>query len=295
MKSEISLVRTSDRRAGIREAVSLLKVNPVRGKDVLIKPNFNSADPFPASTHNDTLEALVCCLQEMGAKSLALGERSGPVKTSRVMKQKGVPELCERLGVRLIDFELLPPEAWVRIRPPGSFWRDGFDIAQPVLDAGAVVSTCCLKTHGYGGVFTMSLKLAVGMVGRGDMLELHTSPEEIRKMIADINLAYSPALILLDGIEAFVDGGPMEGLKKRADVILAGTDRVAIDAVGLAILKDLGSNRAVMDQKIFGQEQIARAVELGIGIAGPEEIEIVSADGESREYAAKLVRILAGG
>ena len=61
----------------------------------------------------------------------------------------------------------------------------------------------------------------------------------------------------------------MEGLRKQADVIIAGTDRIAIDAVGLAVLKEIGSNKAIMGKKIFEQEQIARAVELGLGVAGP--------------------------
>jgi uncharacterized protein (DUF362 family) len=94
------------------------------------------------------------------------------------------------------------------------------------------------------------------------MTELHTSFLSMQKMIAEVNQVYTPSLILLDGIEAFVDGGPMKGVRKNADIILAGTDRIAIDAVGISILKELGSNTNIMDKKIFEQEQIARAVEL---------------------------------
>ena len=88
------------------------------------------------------------------------------------------------------------------------------------------------------------------------------------------------------------DGGPMTGTKKRADVLIAGTDRVAIDAVGLAILKDLGSNRAIMDRKIFEQEQISRAVELGLGVSGPQGIELMAGDAAGKEYAERLRTIL---
>jgi len=42
---------------------------------------------------------------------------------------------------------------------------------------------------------------------------------------------------------------------------LAGSDRIARDAVGLSILKELGSNRDIMGRKIFEQEQISRASE----------------------------------
>ncbi len=62
-----------------------------------------------------------------------------------------------------------------------------------------------------------------------------------RLMIADINTAYQPDLILLDGVEAFTQGGPDTGWHVRAEVVLAGTDWVAADAVGVAILRDLGT------------------------------------------------------
>jgi uncharacterized protein (DUF362 family) len=87
----------------------------------------------------------------------------------------------------------------------------------------------------------------------------------------------------------------MTGTRKRADVLLAGTDRVAIDAVGLAVLKELGSNEAIMEKKIFAQEQIARAVELGLGAKGPEDIEIITDDEKSNAYARRIGGILREG
>lgn len=290
--SKTALIKTSDRTGDVRKAIDLLGINPVKGRRVLLKPNFNTADAYPGSTHNDTLINLIRQLKEMGAKTITVGERSGPPATAKVMKEKGISEICREHNVGLINFEDLPADQWIRIRPQKSHWNDGFDVAKPVLDAECVVSTCCLKTHGYGGVFTMSLKLSVGVVHKRNMTELHSSFRSMRKMIAEINQVYSPSLILLDAIEAFVDGGPMEGQRKRADVMVAGTDRIAIDAVGLAILKDLGSNDAIMGRKIFEQEQMSRAVELGLGVGGPEDIEIVTGDAASRTYAEKLKEIL---
>jgi uncharacterized protein (DUF362 family) len=77
--------------------------------------------------------------------------------------------------------------------------------------------------------------------------------------------------------------------------MIGGTDRVAVDAVGLAVLKEIGANEAIMGTPIFQQEQMARAVEVRLGIQGPDEIELVS-DGEvGTAYAAKLEQILAQG
>jgi len=114
-------------------------------------------------------------------------------------------------------------------------------------------------------------------------------------MIAEINQVYEPSLILLDGMEVFTDGGPMHGELKRADIIIAGTDRIAIDAVGLAVLKELGANRQIMQTRIFDQEQIARAVELGLGVSRPENIGLLADDTPSRRYAEKLQDILLQG
>lgn len=291
-KAIIGLVKSSDRATAVGRAISLLDVKPVTGKQVLIKPNFNTADPFPASTHNDTLEQLIVELKKMEPKTLTIGERSGPPQTVDVLRAMGIPELCDRHGVGLINFEELPEDDWVRIKPNASHWRNGFDVARPVLAAESVITTCCLKTHQYGGVFTMALKLSVGITHKRNMAELHGATRDMRKMIAEINQAYCPDLILMDGIEVFTDGGPMRGIRKQADVMVAGSDPIAVDVVGLAILKDMGANDAIMGTKIFHQQQIARAVELGLGISRPQDIEIITDDDVSRRYAGRIRSIL---
>jgi uncharacterized protein (DUF362 family) len=123
------------------------------------------------------------------------------------------------------------------------------------------------------------------------MSELHGSPHQ-RRMIAEINAAYQPVLIVLDGVDAFVTGGPDSGKQVNTQVILAGTDRIAIDAVGVALLRYHGTTPEVSRARIFEQEQIARAVELGLGIADPNQIELVTDDPDSAEYAKKIRAIL---
>ena len=297
-KSRVALVKTESRKYGIKALLKALKSNSVKGKEVLIKPNFNTADPFPGSTHNDTLIALVEELWEMGARSISLGERSYPL-TQEVMEEKGILLPLKKLNVKVINFDHLSEKDWILFKPKNSHWANGFRVAKPIVDAECLVSTCCLKTHQYGGIFTMSLKLHVGVVptsrhGYEYMRELHSSPHQ-RKMIAEINEPFKPALVILDGMEAFVDGGPMTGKRARGNVLLASTDRVAIDAVGVAILKYLGSNEAIMQRKIFEQEQIARAVELGLGALSPEEIEVFPADEKSRDDQNRIGEIVRNG
>jgi uncharacterized protein (DUF362 family) len=294
-KAKVVLYKTEDRKKGVHEVLKHLSFSSVKGKRVLIKPNFNSADLTPGSTHNDTLIQLIQEIKEGGAAEITVGERSGPPPTKNVLQAKGIFDLAQQLNFKIINFEELEEKNWVHFNPKGLHWKNGFYAARPVVDAKYVVSTCCLKTHQYGGVFSMSLKLAVGLTPKRLMGELHGSAQNQRKMIAEINLAYRPQFIVLDGIEAFVDGGPSVGTRKQANVFLAGEDRVAIDAVGVAILKELGSNEAIMGRKIFEQEQIQRAVELGLGISQPSQIELVTPDEPSKEYGEKIKSILGQG
>jgi len=296
--ARVSLVRSQDRAEGVRRAIALLQDNPVRGKTVALKPNFNSADPAPGSTHNDTLRTLIQTLQEMGARQITLAERSGPGDTTRqVMEKKDIFKLAEELGFNVICLDELDPDGWVHLHPGDSHWENGFHFPRVYLEAESIVQTCCLKTHAYGGHFTLSLKNSVGMVPRTGypyMDELHSSPYQ-RQMIAEINTAYSPNLVVLDGVEAFVDGGPAVGTRVPAGVVLAGNDRVAIDAVSVAILRLLGTTREVSQGPIFKQDQIARAAELGLGITSPGQIQLVTDDTESEDFARKVSDILREG
>jgi len=299
--ARVAFVKTKDRVEGVREAIDLLGINPVAGKRVFLKPNFNSADPAPGSTHPEVLLALVKALKEMGANEISVGDRSGMGDTRRVMDKIGVFRLADELGFDTVVFDEMEPQDWVMIHPEGGHWIKGFPFARPCLEAEALVQTCCIKTHRFGGHFTMSLKNSVGMVAKhyppedhDFMQELHSSSHQ-RSMIAEINAAYTPALIVMDGVEAFISGGPDQGERVSPEVILAGTDRIALDSVGIALLRYFGCKTEVGRGKIFQQEQIARAVDLGLGVDNPEKIEFFTADKDSAEYSEKIKGILLAG
>lgn len=298
-KAKVALIKTGDRKQGVSRILKLLDLTPVTNKKVLIKPNFNTDDAAPGSTHNDTLSQLVYEMHERGAAKITLGESSGPPSTQQVMQSKGIFDMAQDSRFDVINYEEIPENDWVHFPTANTHWADGFYLPKQAVESEYFVSTCCLKTHGSGGVFSLSLKLSVGLTPKRihstrPRSTMHRSPD-MRRMIAELNLGYKPQLIVLDGVDVFTDGGPSRGTRKQGDVIIAGTDRIAIDAVGIAVLKELGSNNAIMGRKIFEQDQIARAVELKIGIGSPDEIEFVTPDDVSRHYAAKLQPILAQG
>lgn len=296
--SRVVLVRSEDRVVGTRKALDLLQPSGLSGQTIFLKPNYNTADPAPAATDTALLEALVQELQAAGAGQMTIGDRSGMANTREAMQTKGVFQLADRYGLKAIVLDELDREDWQYFPAAGTHWSKGFAFARPALQANAVVNTCCLKTHRFGGHFTLSLKNTVGLVAKsvpGDpynyMSELHASPHQ-RLMIAEINKAYRPALVLLDGVEAFVNGGPEAGKLAKPGVILAGTDPVAIDVVAIALLRSLGTTAAVDRGSIWQLEQIQRAIELGLGAGSHEQIEIVTADQASQTLADQLRTII---
>ncbi len=297
-RAAVAIIKAEDRREGVQRALSILEADTFQGKHILIKPNLNTADPAPGSTHNDVLYTTAQWLSNHAVGRISVGDRSGMAVTRRAMQKKDWPAMADEFGFDLIAFDELPVDGWEILDFDGSHWPSGFAVARPVLEADGIVSLCCLKTHQYGGHFTLSLKNSVGMVATripGEsveyMTQLHSSASQ-REMIAEINTAYQPDLVILDAVDAFVNGGPDQGTLVHPGLILAGVDRVAIDAVGVAILRYYGTTPNVQHGAIFEQDQIARAVSLGLGVNQPEKIDLITDGPESQQVAEELQRIL---
>ncbi len=283
----VYIIKTSSRKEGISQLLSQFSLDDLKGRDVAVKANYNSADPFPATTHPETIEEIFKILKNY-TDSITLAERSGMGDTGSVLSEMGAAEIAGRYGVRIVNLE--KEIEWVRI--DADHWKKGFLFSGIFYSSDHIIQTCCLKTHRFGGHFTMSLKNSVGMVARywngyDYMAELHSSPNQ-RKMIAEINLAYTPFAVIMDAIEGFSEGGPESGKLIKPQLMIAGKDRVAVDAAGVALLRIFGTTPEVSRGRVFEQEQIKRAAELGIGVGSPEEIDIIPLNEEAEDIAEKI-------
>ena len=292
--AEIFIADASDRAAGVKTVCEQYDLSGFFGADIALKANYNSADPPPACTHIDTLDALSTVILAEKPRKLTLAERSGMGNTRDVLEDRGVIALAKEKGFSVVVLDELDRTGWTEIQDAGLHWSRGFFLASAVARADRVVQTCCLKTHRFGGHFTLSLKNSVGCIAKrvpgvnyDFMGELHSSPYQ-RRMIAEINKFYRTDLIVLDAAEGFATGGPDKGKLIRPNVIIAGTDRVAIDATGVALLRSYGTMRDVTEGRIFDLDQIARAAELGIGISSTAEIHLVPLDPASEAIASKI-------
>ena len=288
--SEVYIIDASDRYHAVEALWHEIGPPSLEGKEVAVKANFNSDDPFPATTHPDTLEAIFGQVLDAGARRVWLGERSGMGETLAVLMNRGAIGIAERAGAEVVALDGLPREGWETVPSDGLHWKRGFLIARLFREAGAVVQT--------GGHVSLSLKNLVGVVAKKDprggynyMAELHTSPHQ-RRMIAEISRFCPCNIAIMDAAEGFSTGGPEQGSLIEPGVMLASTDRVALDAAGIALLRLYGSTPEVMRGRIFEMDQIARAAELGIGVRSAQDLRLVALDSESKDLVLDIRRIL---
>jgi uncharacterized protein (DUF362 family) len=92
--------------------------------------------------------------------------------------------------------------------------------------------------------------------------------------IAELNLAVHPDLTIADGTTIMIAGGPTSGTPAHANVLLLSGDRVALDAVAIALIRSYEAWDKVRGGSVWEQRQMKRAAELGLGARGPRDMEL---------------------
>jgi uncharacterized protein (DUF362 family) len=292
-KAKVIIIKANDRASGIMEALAMFGgLGFAAGRDVIIKPNYNSTYEFPATTHNDTLRIMVEQLRAANAGNIVLGESAGATTfsaqpTQAVTRFKGTMNLVSELKIDFVSFDE-PSVEWDTFNFDGMTWANGLAIPKLMRSDRVKILLPCCKTHTLAD-YTFSMKLAAGLPPRsrrGLVSDMHT---DLHEKVVDINKGFTPDLILMDALKCFIDGGPDSGTEASPGLIVAATDRVALDAVGVAILKAAGSTSGPIRGKIFETRQMKRAVAIKLGISTPDEIELV---GNDQATLSKLRSIL---
>jgi len=241
------------------------------GDTVLLKPNYNSGDPPPNCTDPALLEALIRLLYDHGANKVIVGEssRHPPTSTRYEMKRAGVLEVCRRAGAELAIFG---EGEWTPLRLRGGLFR-WVEVARPLLEVDRIVYACCLKTH-WLAKFSISLKHSVGAVRPRHRAALHFGGR-FEERVAELATAITPSLVIVDGRQCYVRGGPCYGAVRRANVLLAGGDRVAVDVQGIREIQRIPGNALSHDAWTY--RQIRHAVRLGLGARSDAEIALIDA------------------
>ncbi len=276
-KTKVALVRGEEVGQMVARAVELAGGFPglPPGARVLVKPNVNSDDPYPGTTNPEVVRAVVEVVKGYGPGRIVVADRSNPSYATRAaMERVGIWQAAEEAGAEVMA---LDEEEWSRVNPSGAdHWPDGFSIPRLFSEIDYLITLPVTKTH-FIANYTMALKNTVGLIHPQDRRFLHSSQGyDFGARIAEINLARPADFVVMDGTRAFISGGPASGELREPHLILATSDLVAADVVGLAILKYLGAWERVSGPSAWEQPQVARAAELGLGVSHGEGIDLVA-------------------
>jgi uncharacterized protein (DUF362 family) len=247
----------------------------VSGTRTLVKPNVVWSEPPPATTDPRVVRAVTALAKAHSPAALAVGDMSAVVSlpTRPHLEKTGIADVAREAGATLVAFD---EAEWVRVDLPRAEHARTVYVAQAAYEAERLISVPVIKTH-RSASFSCALKNTVGCVhGRNKPWAYGRDGWE--PAVAELNMAVRPHLYVVDGLQTMVHGGPWSGEAAPTRVILASGDPIAADAVALGIIKTFGRWEMVTSKGIWEQAQIRRAVALGLGARGPEEIELVTDD-----------------
>ena len=292
--------------AALAETIGLGMIKA--GQSVYLRVNSNSGDLYPYSTSPDTIIAIGGMLRDIGVTDIRVGDRSfwGDMNTAGNLTKNGIAGAAKKIGTTAVAYD--DDVDWVTL-PEGSTpsWVDTVRLPEPVMTADHQIILSCVKTH-FISQFTMSLKIGLGLVHADDRmrdgnLKVHDT-KVLYKQIAQINQAITPSLVVMDGYEAVVSGGPTKndrppgapssfkgGITAEPKVFIVSTDRIAADVAGIAVLQTLSPDyEEIHETKPFENPQIKAAIAAGdIGISDASAFDLSGPTvPELETYIAKI-------
>lgn len=232
------------------------------GLQVMVKINLNSSNPYPASTSPEMLRALLELIQQQGITDILVGACSanGALPTRRQAKKAGILDAVAGRA-RLVCFD---EEPWVTVPISGHHLKQ-ITIPQRVVSVDRIISLANMKTHMLAK-FTFGMKLAVGFMHPLERISLHR--DQLEEKVTEIQLAAPSDLTIIDARRALITGGPDEGEVGRADLVIVGSQPLAVDIEAYKELYALKKKHRCLDgfaEDPLTMPQFSHAVKLGIG------------------------------
>jgi len=276
---QVGMVRKKDIIQSVKTAVGLaggMKIK--KNSTVLIRPNANTADFPPGSTNPEVLRGAIRAVKEHDPAKIIIAEKSmSSLDTIKVMKHLGLYQAADSEGVdEILSFDDVE---WKKVQHKNAkSWSHGFSVPAILDTIDYMIALPIVKTH-WTALFTMGLKSQISITSDRDRRQLphgQNDDELFGNMIAEANLVHKPDFYISDATKCFVTDGPNVGIIREPGIVIATSDVIANDVVGLALLKTLGTIDKIQNRSIWEQPQIKRAVELGLGVKSKNDIQIKS-------------------
>jgi uncharacterized protein (DUF362 family) len=205
-----------------------------RGSRVLIKVNLTSEDNLwerGILTSPLFTRALVEEVQKARPAEVIIAEGTAVGQdTKKAFAANGYPEVAKATGARLLDLYDGEHEE-VKTAPGGILGT--VRISKEVLKADFFINAPVLKTH-FASTLTAAMKNLKGTTTYDEKKRFHYL--NLNQAVAELNQVLKPNLIVIDGTIAMEGDGPVAGTPVDLNLIMAGTDAVAVDTIAARIM-----------------------------------------------------------
>ena len=237
----------------------------------LINSAFDEPGTYP---HPDIALAMLFLCWEAGAKEMVMLQ---PVadeywrRSDRYSKHRFIINELNEVKSNVFPAVYNEDDFEIKTEITGASILKDIEIIKKIKDVDVFISIPILKHHATT-ILTGALKNMMGLATRKTNVTFHlgsgkrNDPEYLAQCIAELNLVRKPDLIVADAIEFITGNGPSgPGPLKRLDLVVAGTDPVAVDAFGSTCLDSFPEDIVT----------VKKAYELGLGEIDPGKLSIV--------------------
>jgi uncharacterized protein (DUF362 family) len=210
-----------------------------KGQRVVLKPNmsFTRTPEFGATTHPQVVATVAQACVEAGAQRVLVLDHTLH-RAELCLERTGIREACKDIpGVHVLALQ--ERKFYREIKVPQGKVLERVEVMKEVLDSPVLINVPVAKSHSATGV-SLGIKGLMGLIW--DRGSFH-SRYNMNQALADLATVIKPQLTILDATRALTSGGPGgPGEVKKPNLIIAGTDPVAVDAYGVSIVPWYGQN-----------------------------------------------------
>ena len=227
---------------------------------VLIKPNLTAEEDLWEKgivTGPVFMQALVEEVQKADPAEVVIAEATAfGLNTKKAFAANGYEDVARATGARLLD---LYDGEFEEIQAPEGGLLKTIRVSKEVLRADFFINAPVLKTH-FASTLTCAMKNLKGTTTYGEKKRFHYLG--LNKAFTELNAVLRPHLNVVDGLIAMEGDGPVAGTPVGLNVLMAGTDAVAVDTVAARVMG------------IDPAEVLSLCLAQGMGIGAGDEREI---------------------
>jgi len=264
-KAVVVIVKGDDPQEMMTRAIELLGgLEPILGdaKTIVIKPNLTGmmgGQYKGVSTSGEVMEALVLELKKTSPEvKLTIAEGPGGGGINGMLRATNMAKVVEQHDIAVVDTNSAPR---VKVELPDGLAYKSYDYPQVVKEADIFIDFPVMKTHQLSGI-TVGFKNLFGYFPGGQRRGAYH--DRYADALIDMVTIRKPDLIVVDALKGMEGRGPLWGSIVEHNLIIVGTDIVAVDTVC----------GALMGQPIEQIPYTNKAASLGIGVADLKNIEI---------------------